>query len=451
MSTAITVQHGVLRRLWYALVKTNIFKSALRQQPSDIKRQRWATRIYILCLSLGVTILAFNAFLKLEKKSIQVRKPTIETVLYLQSQREFNSSLQCSCTQINTPYGQLLHIQPVYHQVCTSDFVLYDRWLYFIRALLTVNSQLPLNRLDFRRSFQMFHLLASVCDLINKTTITSLQQLQQSELVTNYLLSVDLFVNRMDVIVKNFQLELSSTFLRVFQMTHNITYVNQYLSDANAAFDISGSRTAALSIYSYSWGNGSSSYQCSCANDINCKSQLGLYDVNYVTTPYRLVPGLFRGCFTLGSFLQSTLECFYDNDDCLLNVTGFYNQDWFPTNFTRLDSSQSSRFRKDSMMSSLLSELFIEYWNQSLYYSSYFALCQPTSCSYDLIRRNSILESITIVLGLVGGLSVTLRILISSLAAVYATFVQRRINMRSTPRARKYLGITVANIATDKC
>ena len=405
-----------------------MFKSPLRQQPSDIKQQRWMTRIHILSLCLGVVILAFYAVLNVEKRSIQVNTPAIETASYLQSQSEFNSSLRCPCTQINTPYGQLLHIQPIYHQVCSSDFVSYERWLYFVRALRAVNADLPLHILDFRRSYQQFYLLAKMCNLINSTTATSLQRFRQSQFVTNQLLSDDFFNNQVNTAVREFQTELSSTFLRFFQLTRNITYVNQYFNDANVDFHISDSYAASFTIHSYNNTDRNSSHTCSCANDIRCKSQLGVYDRQYTTTPYRLVPGLYRGCFTFESLLLSTLECFYDDsDDCLSNVTGFYQQDWFIKDLVPLKSSRPSRFQKGSTIGTLFSELFIESWELSLNYSSYFARCLPMSCSYEIMRRNSIVEGITIVLGLVGGLSVSLRILIPLLGALYrALFARRR-------------------------
>jgi uncharacterized protein (DUF2225 family) len=37
-------------------------------------------------------------------------------------QSQLNCSLQCPCTQLNTSYGQLVHLQPAFHQVCSSDF-----------------------------------------------------------------------------------------------------------------------------------------------------------------------------------------------------------------------------------------------------------------------------------------------------------------------------------------
>ena len=430
---------AIVRRLWRSCVEMNMFKSPLRRQPADIKQQRWMTRIHILCLCLGVVILAFYAILNAEKKSIQVNEPAIETAMYLQSQSEFNSSLRCPCANINTPIGQLLHIQPVYHQVCSSDFVNRDGWIFHVRALLQAYiSDIPEHSNDFRNCYQSFFLLASMCNLIIETVATSLQRFEKSQFVTNQLLSLDFFENQVNTIVKEFQNELTSTSLRFFRLTRNVTYINQYFTYLSADVQISDLYAVFFTIRSYTGADHNSSYTCSCANDIRCKTQLGLYDPQYSSTPYRLVPGLYRACFTFESLLLSTLECFYDDaGDCLSNVTGFYQQDWFIKDLTLLNSSRPSRFKKNSIIDILFSELFIEYWEQSLNYSSYFAGCQPMSCSYEIIRRNSVLESTTVVLGLVGGLSVSLRILIPLLGALYRAFARRRQLTLSLARTRE--------------
>ena len=427
---------AMLERLWNSLVNINLFRSSLRRQPSDINEQRWTSRIYILCLLFGVEILTSYVMLSVKKTSIQVKNPTLETILYFQSQKELNSSLQCPCTEIQAPYGQFVELQPFYHQICSSDFVS-QNWLYNIRALLQVNIDLQLNRLDFRHSYQSFYLLASLCDLVNKTTTSSLQVFERTQLVTSQLLSVDLFENQMFSVIQNLQSEVASTFLRFFQLTRQITYANQYFNDANVgSFDFTYQNTT-FSIYNSSSGSENSLNLCSCANDINCKSQLGLYDTVFISNPKELVPGLYRACFSLESLLQSTLECFYDDQDCLTKITDFYNQAWFPTNFILLKSSLTSRFTTHSTINSMLSELFIEYWNQSLNYSSYFALCKPVSCSYDIFRKNNVMETITIVLGLIGGLAISLNILIPFGVTLFVSFIRRQQQQRTISEARE--------------
>jgi hypothetical protein len=437
------------KHTWHSIVNINLFASSARQQPSDIKQQCWTSRIYLLCLTIGLAVLIFYTMLSVQTKVVQVKMPSYETVLYLQLQREFNFSLQCPCTQINAPYGQLVQLQPFYHQVCSSDFVS-PSWLWKIRALLQVDTN-GFDRLDFRRSYQSFYMLSKLCDLTNETVVSSYQVFEQTQLVTSYLLTVDLFEKQMISIIKEFKSELFNTFLRFFQLTRNITYVNQYFSTANlSSMRVTDSYTVTLSIYNYSGVDGNSSYSCSCANDINCKGQLGLYNKSS-TIAQSLLPGLYRACFSVESLLQSTLECFYDDQDCLANVIDFYNQAWFPTDWIRLNSSLPSRFTTNSTIGALLAELFIEYWNQSLNYSSYFAQCQPASCSYEILRSNSLLETITTVVGIIGGLSISLRILVPFVITTCVSAIRWRQPQHTAPEASKYIRTIAHKTCRLKC
>ena len=424
--------------LWNIIVEINLFKSTVRQEQSDIEQQRWTSRLYVLFLVAGVMVIAFYVVLSTQKKVITVKQPSLETLLDLQLQKEFNSSLQCPCTSISINYEELMSIRPVYHQVFSSDFVTYSRWLYHVRALLSVNRDLILHKLDFRRSFQMFHLLADMVELINDTIFSSLEEFNQFEFVSNYLLSAHIFEIQMNSLSKKFQEETVNTFLNFFRLIRNVTYINQYMNDANVASSIYSDYTAVFAINGYAGGSGNSSYSCSCATDITCKAQYGLYNREYVNTPYSLVPGLYKACFGLESLLQSTFECLYDQN-CILNVTGFYQQHWIPTDFVPLNATLPSRFQPNSLVSTMLAEIFIEYWDYATYYDTYFDSCQPKSCSYEIIRRNNIFESITIVLGLVGGLSVTLKIFTPWIVSLYVALFQKGQELMNNSRSRKTL------------
>ena len=418
--------------MWRLLIQMNLFKSSIRREPTDIIHQRWTSRIYILCLCFGVAILTFYAMLNVQKKTVEVGKLPLKTVLSLQLEEAFNASLQCPCAQINMPYGKVLELQPHYHQICASDFVS-EFWLYNIRALLQVNTNISLDRLDFRHSYQSFYLLKYLCDLIHRTIIASIEAFAQTQLVTSYLRPPDLFEKQMISAIERFQSEVVTSFTRFFQLTRNDTHINQYFSDANIGlFEITEDCTTSFSIGTYHTLNDNLFRSCSCANDISCKSQLGLFNQEYISIPARLVPGLYRACSSFESLFHSTLECFYDDHSCLAEITTFYNEDWFPTNFTLLNTSLPTRFAIGSPLGTLLSELFIEEWRQSVSYSSYFTLCQPISCSYEILRSNSVLETTTLVLGLVGGLSVSLRILIPLFATLYIDFNRGRRERRTS-------------------
>nr|ACD54676.1 unknown [Adineta vaga] len=225
-----------------------------------------------------------------------------------------------------------------------------------------------------RFSFQLFFLLKNLCKLTNNTIYSSLDTFRQTQLVTADLLSVDIFNYQMNNAIQQFQSKLGDTFVSFFQLTHNISYVNQILVNSNnPRYNFIGSfpNIITFSINSYSGGNGNSSYICSCANDINCETNMVLFCADSIPTSKYMVPGVYKACSSLESLLYSTIACFFDNSDCFTNINNFYNAVWF--NYSeRHNSSLSSRFITNSSIGILLFELFIENWSQLLNYSSYF-------------------------------------------------------------------------------
>ncbi|CAF1509886.1 unnamed protein product, partial [Adineta steineri] len=345
--------------IWHSLIELNLFQSSIRRQPTDIKQQRYSTRIYIICLVIALV------------------------------------------------------------------------WEAMIRALRETG-YLYVVRDDFRYSYEFFYLLNELCQLSNKMIGSSLETFEQTQLVTNDLLSDDLFTNQMNSIVKQFQSNLPQTFFRFFQLVRNITYANQIFAFINnVQYELIDSplTKVSFSINGFQGINGNPSYTCSCANDINCNTKMRLYTLSDSNPSNITIPGLYIACTMYESLLQSTFECFYDDQGCLMTIINFYNSIWFqPQDFSLLNSSIPSRFPRNSSINSISSELFIEFWNQSLNYSSYFAHCQPQSCSYTILQRNNLITTITIIIGLIGGLSASLRIIVPVVVKIYFYLIGRRQN-----------------------
>ncbi|CAF0734638.1 unnamed protein product [Adineta steineri] len=422
----------LVKLIWNSLVDLNLFKSSLQQQPSDIKQQRWTTRIYITLLIVALAILTLYGMLSFEIKLIRVNKPSLSTVQQLQTQSQTNliSSLQCPCTNLTIPYSQFIQLQPFYHQVCSSDFVS-ERWIdafTIFYASLYGSSIVYSNNNDFLYAQPLFVLLGSLCNFSTETITSALQAFEQTQLVGTQLLTVDEFTNQTSSIINTFELETKNTFLHFLQLLRNITHVNQIVSAAgsNSYIEIGDPPNYATSLSIMTYNDSNSSNICSCANDSNCKMNWGLFTgIIYADIQLYTIPEFYFGCLPVESLLQSTLKCFYDDQKCLDIIINFYNVSSF-NNFTRLNSSShASRFMINSTIGSLLSEMFIESWSNSTNYSSYFAQCQPSSCSYTISQRSNLLETITRIVGLIGGLSVSLRILVPFLVMACIGVIRR--------------------------
>jgi beta-lactamase regulating signal transducer with metallopeptidase domain len=57
----------------------------------------------------------------------------------------------------------------------------------------------------------------------------------------------------------------------------------------------------------------------------------------------------------------------------------------------------------------------VEEWNSSIMYENYFNECEPTECTYTHQTKNNILYIITTIIGLIGGLTTALKLIVPRL------------------------------------
>ena len=77
-----------------------------------------------------------------------------------------------------------------------------------------------------------------------------------------------------------------------------------------------------------------------------------------------------------------------------------------------LKANVTSRFQPNSTVGDILNAIAIEHWNEQINYELYYRHCNPMNCFYTVTEKFNIPTVVTTVVGLVGGLSVVLRILI---------------------------------------
>lgn len=165
---------------------------------------------------------------------------------------------------------------------------------------------------------------------------------------------------------------------------------------------------------------------CSCGTNSSCTTAQGFYcrttPCLYATSsPNQTIPGLVRSCLPIDSLLESSLQCLY-NASCIqmmIQWRSFEANNLAPVprlfNITSLDSTIKSRFSPQTTLDQIVSQLFIEDWSHSTNFSAYYHQCAPDQCTYTYEERFSIPYLISIVCGIVGGLSVALRISIPPL------------------------------------
>ncbi|CAF1338358.1 unnamed protein product [Adineta steineri] len=120
--------------------------------------------------------------------------------------------------------------------------------------------------------------------------------------------------------------------------------------------------------------------------------------------------GMLSGCYPLESILQSTLTCL--SDQTCIDPT---------KTFKALSSSSSipSRFPLNTTIGSIVNELMVEELLSNMSYEAYYKQCAPLSCTYSYIDNTNVIDGITVLISLYGGLVIIYWILAIIIVKLY--------------------------------
>ncbi len=159
---------------------------------------------------------------------------------------------------------------------------------------------------------------------------------------------------------------------------------------------------------------------CVCALYSQCQLALAIWDaITQVNAGFPeitfAVPGFVQGCYATESLLLSNLICFYSNNsECLSSLISNASTSYsIPVNVSAepLNSSLITRFSQTDPISTIVYKLMVEQWSPNISYRNYFDICAPKQCNYRQIQPPRIIDIITILISLYGGLSFVLRLI----------------------------------------
>ncbi len=353
------------------ILEFNLFKSAKHTQARHLKQQLWSTRLFIISLCIALFILTTYNEIHQQTKTLIVNNPSLETVEEWQRNSFILFSSQCSCSKISSTYKNFISLTPTYHQICSSAYVT-SQWINGMEETYNNISSFFIYYADFRGYFQFFQMLQSLCTLATSTVSNALVDFGDSQLVTANFLSRQVFENQMNSSAEFFKQSTINDFLGLMHLLSNITQVNQYLSGQSGNFnvqwtynstDLNSTLYPTLTPRIFNLINNGTSL-CFCLNETSCKIPIGIFTNPYLYSLIYAVPGLFMGCSSILSLYVSTLECFYDDNNCLVDLDQVAETDFYST-FTRLNSHLPSRFLQNSTIGTLLENLFIELWTMN--------------------------------------------------------------------------------------
>lgn len=262
---------------------------------------------------------------------------------------------------------------------------------------------------DYRASaLSHFELLAMLCQLANDTMRDALELFSADTIVNTRLKSRVTMNEQAKSLVDQFQSSTPKTFIRTLDFVRRMTQGNAIITGPLTNWIFVTLHTnynyASLFVKPRTFDNQS----CSCGMKATCVEPAIVFDNDYddddPAARGEPVPGMLIGCYPIESLLQSTLVCLY-NEMCvklLMNVSANYSVPY-------LDSGLSIPNQTIQM---LVNALFVQTWTTNVKYDAYFAQCKPVSCMYTFNERQSLLYVLLRIIGLYGGLTIVLKLLV---------------------------------------
>ncbi|CAF1413027.1 unnamed protein product [Adineta ricciae] len=418
---------------------------------SNIKDGLHSTRLYLVCLVIGMIILIFYTSISVQTRIVTVFAPSLDEYEYLYN--EHSSTLKCPCSHLSMSYSSIIDVEPEYHQVCSSDFIKSDVWLLYFRRLGPV-----LRALDFRAvGLKLFTILQTMCQMANDIVRNELIVFNEMQFVSAYVISRDTFHIQISTLIQRFQQQTVNTFLSMFQLVRVSIQRNQFVvGDFTNIVPREFIQNNVLT--SRYLPNSGFDSKCSCGESSSCTRAQGFYctnqcNYNQSSPPNQIIPGLMLSCLPVDSLLSSSLQCFY-NSTCLQMILQWRSfgsnislSNSCSINVTPLNPMINSRFRPDTKMESIISELFIEKWTNISNFTSYYSQCSPKECTYTYEQRFNRAFIIATIFGIVGGLSTALEILIP-LFVILLRRIYSHCFQRSLQIARES---TTKTVVHEKC
>ncbi|CAF1411924.1 unnamed protein product [Adineta steineri] len=266
-----------------------------------------------------------------------------------------------------------------------------------------------------------FRTLRDFCELSQKLIKDNLQTFLQTEFVQIHLISEDQLLIQMGSFIADFVDMTPKTYFRILSFIQNITAQNLFLTGASITsvlplfYRERGSKIKKLPYpgINYTYADNSS---CTCSSS-TANTCMGLSTLNN-----DIVIGFKTGCYMVSALLNSTLEVFHNQT--FINILTNSSND-----FHKLNSSSSN-----DTVGTLMKQMFITHWLNQTSFEQFFNECKPNFCQYTITKSYEYLLIITILIGLFGGISSTLRILIPLIITKVWPFLRKLLTRRRNHR-----------------
>jgi hypothetical protein len=358
-----------IQRLKTSIYSYTIFRHPQSDDQQTIRLNILATRFYFLILIILMIVYSFYTLNRTVENTRTIKNPTIEQFddLY----KNYSNTLICQCNEISIKYRDIFSIKPIYHSICSSDF-LTEEWIN-----------------DLKNLSHQFKLLQSFCQISHDTTELAINEFLENIYISGIVLHKTIFEHQTKAtIIDLFISSTQQSFKRSLDLIRITTFSNQILSSrfTNWKFRLFYHR------YHQKWltTNAPVTYRymntkCDCFQSNQCKEQ------------YRSIRNFYFGCLILESLFQSTLECFYDSQ-CIYPMRNLSN--------IHMES------KSNETIEHIVERLMINEWKSNVQYKNYYQKCNPKFCIYRINENHTLIYLISMLIVIYSGLSHILKILL---------------------------------------
>lgn len=384
----------VIRRFLHNFRRWNIYE----EETTEGDHPLTATRIYVVLLIIALIVITIFITFQQQTYSFTVTSPT-ETE-FRSLNEKYSSTLSCPCSQLAVRYETFLHLSPTLHSICSSIFVT-TNW-----STALANKGDIWNTPDWFVLSTQYRLLTSMCQLSEEILDRSIYEFLAHQLVNTETLAPDSFQQQVDAASLLFIEHLPKEFRRTLAFIHQTFQSNQFTDRYMSTWQLTHSNineSYVLRWFPIRRNNNT----CLCAAGTStCSRPLIFLDSSNRSVT---IPGFIDGCFAMYGLRQSTFECLFDQS-CLNQLLNLLN---YSISITALNASSSTIYPpNNTFIGTIIDALFVENWIKSSDYTSYYRSCAPSTCQYSYVDRNDIIYIITTVLGLYGGLTEALRMIV---------------------------------------
>ena len=352
---------------------------SIRRRFSCANEQQLMHRLHLILVALALVVLYLLSAFTPQLITIETKTPSLG--IYQDLNKRFPTSLHCSCSQISIPYRLFLDITATFHPACSRDFIL-ELWFVYSSPQSGIYQNITLEYVYSGEG--QLQALVSLCLLSKSIMINAVSQLLASNFINAEVLSRDLLDTRVQKVIDTFIIALPSAVVGSLSLIRETTAANMIMTTfySNWKFTTPTNLTDG-------WEAHTIPVQfpdCDCGLSPKCVKK---------------IIGISIGCYILEALLQSTFECLHDQE--CVDRTHTYQA---------LNTTLNpSRFPINSTFGLVFNELMIEALAQDITYNNYFAECVPSFCVHSYIDQSNLLEGMTTLISLYGGLVIICQLL----------------------------------------